>query len=124
MTARSIKVDVLIGGLDDWADAGWVMQTVRQSRLLDPEELRSLAIGVITELLVEGLVVAGDITLGAHDPWQCTSGEAVVRITREWLRWGSEVPTPASVVWLANTDAGDAVARAALAKEENRGCSR
>lgn len=119
MTGRSLKDDVLIGGLDDWADAGWVMQTVRQSGLLDPEELRSLAIGVITELLVEGLVLAGEITEGAHEPWQCTQGEAVVRITREWLRWGSEVPTPASIVWLANSDAGDAAARTALAKEEN-----
>lgn len=118
MNERSPKDDVLVGGLDDWAYAGWVYGSTRLSGLSDRALRRELALGLIAELVVEGLVVAGDVDEQGHHPWACSPGEAIERITREWVtEWGDETPTPGAIVWLANTDEGNRIARAVLAKE-------
>ncbi len=118
MANRTLKEDLLVGGLDDWADAGWVLQTVRRAGLTDHADLRRLAIGLIAELITEHLVVPGDISVGDHVPWQCSEGEAIERIVREWLdEWGEDVPTPGAIVWLDNTPAGDETARTVLRRE-------
>ena len=114
MSAIDYKLDLLVGGLDDWADAGWVMQTVSPSGLLG-SSLRALAIGLIAEVIVEGLVLPGDIIEGAHVPWRLSSADSIERIVSTWLHeWKDEVPGPGSIVWLDNTAAGDELARAAL----------
>ena len=118
MDQRSPKDDVLVGGLDDWASAAWVYESTRLSGLSDQALRRELALGLIAELLVEGLVVAGDVDEHGHRPWACSPGEAIARITREWVtEWSGEVPTPGAIVWFANTDEGDLVANAVLARE-------
>jgi hypothetical protein len=35
-----------------------------------------------------------------HRPWDCSVGEAIVRIVEDWEGWGDEVPTPGAVVWM------------------------
>lgn len=121
MARRSPKEDLLVGGLDDWADAGWALQSARLSGETDPVALRDLTLRVIAEVLGEGLMVAGDIVGDQHVPWHGSPEEAAERIAREWLdEWGEEVPTPGAIVWLDNTPAGDVVARAVLAREELR----
>jgi hypothetical protein len=118
MTDRTLKEDLLVGGLTDWADAGWVLQAVRPSGLTDSSELRTLAIGLIAELITERLVLAGSIVGGVHVPWTCSPGEAIERITREWLEeWGDEAPTPGAIVWLDSTPSGDEIGRAVLRRE-------
>jgi hypothetical protein len=99
VTARTPLEDLLIGGLDDWADAGWAVQSARLS-------------------LREGLMVAGDIVGNEHVPWHGDSEEWLERIRQEWLaEWGDVVPTPGAIVWLDNTPAGDQVAREVLDRE-------
>lgn len=117
-TKRTPKEDLLVGGLDDWADAGWALQSSRLSGASDPIALRDFTLELIAEVLREGLMIAGDIVEGDHVPWQTSAEEAAERIRREWLdEWGDEVPTPGAIVWLSNTAAGDEIARSVLERE-------
>jgi hypothetical protein len=115
---RTPKEDLLVGGLDDWADAGWALQSARLMGETDPVALRDHTLALIAEVLENGLMVAGDIVAGEHVPWHGSEEEAAERIAGEWLdEWGDGVPTPGSIVWLNNTPAGDEIARAVLARE-------
>lgn len=111
----SPKEGILIEGLVDWVYAAWVTNYAWDD--VPQSLLRTTAIGLIAELLVEGLMIAGDADRNGHHPWACTTGEAIERITRDWMtQWPDEVPDPGDIVWLANTPAGDEIARAALAR--------
>lgn len=118
MADRTPMEDVLVGALDDWAYASWVYGSTRLAGLTDPEQRRTQALGLIAELLVERLMVPGDVDEQGHHPWPCSPGEAVERITREWLTdWRDDVPTPGAIVWLALTPAGRDVAQSILERE-------
>lgn len=117
---RTPKEDLLVGGLNDWADAGWALQSARLSGETDPTALRDATLRLIAEVLREGLMVAGDLLVDEHVPWHGSVEDVVERIAREWLdEWGDEVPTPGSIVWLDNTPAGDEIAHAVLAREDD-----
>lgn len=119
METRTPIEDVLVGALDDWAYASWVYGSTRLAGLTDPEQRRTQALGLITELLVERLMVPGDVDELGHHPWPCSPGEAVERITREWLTdWRNDIPTPGAIVWLALTPAGRDIALAVLEREQ------
>ncbi len=114
---RTLAEDVLANGIDDWVYAGWVHQIVRRSGVADPAQLRELAVGLIAELIVSGLVVPGEYDGDTHQPWECSAGEAIVRITEAWLAWGDSAPTPGAIVWLALSPAGAALGAAVLQRE-------
>lgn len=119
MASREPKEDVLIGGLDDWIYASWVTNSIWQ--LTEPKWRRTMTVGLIAELLTEGLMIAGDVDSRGYHPWRCTTGDAIERITRDWLSdWMDEIPTPGAIVWLANTTAGNDLARSVLDREEGR----
>ncbi|NYG58763.1 hypothetical protein BJ980_001686 [Nocardioides daedukensis] len=110
--------DLLVGGLDDWADAGWALQSARLSGENDPTALRDLTLALIAEVLRGGLMVAGDVIGSDHVPWPGGPDQWAERIRREWLdEWPDEVPTPGAIVWLRNTPAGDQVVRDVLDRE-------
>lgn len=118
MTPRTALEDLVVGGLDDWADAGWALQSVRLSGETDPVALRDLTFELIAEVLLDGLMAAGDIVGSDHVPWHGEPEAWMERIRREWLdEWADEIPSPGAIVWLDNTPAGDALARDVLARE-------
>lgn len=113
------KESTLVEGLYDMVYASWVINFVRETV---PEPLwRPTTIGLIAELLVEGLMLPGEVDYeGIHHPWDCSAGEAIARIALEWLttEWSHDgVPYPGAIVWLANTEAGNEIARAVLARD-------
>ena len=113
------KEDLLVGGLADWADAGWVAQSVLLTGDWPASVLRDSTLSLIAEVLDEGLMVPGDLDDdGRHVPWVGGPARWMDRISRVWFEeWGDDLPTPGAVVWLANTPAGDEIARAALDRE-------
>ena len=118
---RTPKEDLLVGGLTDWADASWAAQSARLSGVQGGPALRDLTLGLVAEVLREGLMVPGYLFATYHLPWPCDAEEAAARIAQEWIdEWGDDVPTPGAIVWLNNTEAGDEVAQAVLAREANR----
>lgn len=115
---RTPLEDLLVGGLDDWIYASWVCVSAALTGVTERSALRELSLGMIAEALAGGLMVPGDISDGRHLPWDCTDGEAMMRITREWVNdWGDQDPTPGAIVWLANTTAGDRIAHGVLCRE-------
>ncbi|MGL5817132.1 MAG: hypothetical protein ACRCYR_06195 [Phycicoccus sp.] len=117
---RTPKEDLLVGGLDDWADAGWALQSARLSGETNLIALRDVTLTLIAEVLREGLMVAGDLMGNEHVPWHGEPEEWMEHVRQEWLdEWGDEVPTPGAIVWLSNTQAGDEVARDVLGRESS-----
>ena len=118
MSSRTPREDLLIGGLVDWADAGWALESSRLSGAKSTTVLRDATLALIDEVLREGLMVAGDVMGSEHVLWHGEPEEWVRRIRQEWLdEWGDDVPTPGAIVWLCNTPAGDALACDVLARE-------
>lgn len=109
--------DLLANGIDDLVYEAWVYTITGRSGLTDPTSRRQLAIGMIAEVLASGLMVAGEFDGAKHQQWEVSTGAEIMRITEDWLRWGDQVPTPGSVVWLALTPAGREVGEAVLARE-------
>ena len=114
---RTLIEDIVARGVDDWIYEAEVYDIARRTGLSDPSQLRMLAVGLIAEALVQGLMVPGDIDGTEHRPWECSVGDALARIERDWLNWGSEVPMSGSVVWLDITAAGKELGEAVLARE-------
>lgn len=110
------KESVLVEGLYDFVHDSWVINYLRKT-VAEPQ-WRTAAIGLIAELLVNELMLPGDLSGGEHHPWDCSTGDAIKRITAEWLVYDSyDLPYPGAVVWLANTEAGNEIARAVLARD-------
>lgn len=114
---RTLIEDVLASGVDDWVYAAEVYGIAGRTSLCDAAQLRLLSVGLIAELLVRGLVVAGEFDGDSHRPWDCSTGEAIARISEDWQGWGDEVPTPGAIVWLDLTPAGRDIGEAVLARE-------
>lgn len=115
---RTPKEDLLIGGLDDWADVSWVLQSARLAGETNPTALRERTLALIAEVLRAGLMVAGDLVEYEHVAWPCEPEQWIERIRAEWLdEWGDEIPPPGAIGWLNNTPEGDRVARDLLVGE-------
>ena len=118
MTDGTLIEDLLVSGLDDPAYAGWVRGIATQSGLTNSEHLRELSLGIIVEVICMGLMIPGDYDQDGHHPWPHSMGDAIERISREWLEeWADDVPTPGAIVWLANTESGNEVAQRVLERE-------
>ena len=119
MEDRTLIEDVLANGLEDWVYAGWVYQIARRSGLQDPTQLRWLSVGLIAELLTQGLMVAGEYDGEKHAPWDCATGAAIERVSEARSAWGDSAPTPGAIVWLDLTGAGRQVAEEIVARESS-----
>lgn len=119
----SLIEKLLVDGLDDHTNANWVVAIAHRGlNVADTRDLRAIAIGLIAELLLEGLMVAGDLERDGHFyPWNLEPHAALRRIIDEWSEWGLEQsPTPGAVCWLDNTEKGDEVGRKAFEREKQR----
>ena len=115
---RTLLEDLLASGVDDWVYAAEVYGIAARSGL-PGECLRLLAIGLIADALADGLVVAGEYDGERHRPWDCTAGEAILRIAHEWQAWGDAPPTPGAIVWLELTKSGRVIGEAVLERESS-----
>jgi hypothetical protein len=114
----SLKEQVLVRGLDDWVYAADVYGIAAGSGLAEPSAIRELSLGLTSEILVEGLMVAGEVDGTGHRPWEMSTGDAIVRITEDWLEWTEQL-TPGAVVWLDLTETGRALAKDALRRQRD-----
>jgi len=99
--------EVLNRGLQDWVDAAevaWVAQSVGGATAAG--FAFELSIGIISNVLQEGLMVIGDVTGDGFKEWNMTSTEALDRIAREWKALGRS-PNLGEICWLSNTREGD-----------------
>ena len=102
--------------LDDWLHVADFVSIARRTGLTTPEAVRALALGLITELLVGGLMVAGDADQAGFHEWKVTPGDAIQRIVQSWNEDDS-VPAPGAVAWFRNTSNGAKIGEAVIARE-------
>jgi len=111
--------DLLARAAEDWVSAADVIDMMRRSGLTEPSDLRDLAVGVIARLLVEELVVAGDVQDSGHVPWPVAAGEAIVRIASLWAAEEDPFVMPGSIVWLDTTERGQSVGESVWRREDD-----
>jgi hypothetical protein len=113
---RSLIEDALANGVDDWVYAAWIAGIAGRV-VSDPDVVRHVSLGLIAELLLNGWMVAGDVTDVGHVPWEISTAAAIERITREWMTIGDAQLYPGQIVWLANTERGNELGQAVLDRE-------
>lgn len=117
---RTPAEDLLVGGLDDWAYLGWASQSGVLADIGDLAVRREATLVLVSNVLADGLMVAGDVRGGEFIQWTGGPEEWIERIRLDWLNdWGDDIPTPGAVVWLENTPSGDRVGRRVLAREKD-----
>jgi len=115
---RTLSEDVLARAAEDWVTPSDITDVCRRRGLKDQDDVRDLALGLITRMIAAGLLVPGDIRERGHQPWDCTPGEAIVRIVGEWAAFpDTEMLRPGDIVWLDATPEGARIGEAVLLRE-------
>ena len=113
---RSVVEELLVHTIYDWIDLGHLRTIVREMYPGAPS-LHTASMAVVTELISNGLVAAGDVRDGHFDAWACTRDEAVARIDREWRAQPDPSVLPFQVAALAPTHAGLAIVADVMTRE-------
>ena len=113
----TLEEDVLWRALVDWVSDSEVMVVARRSRIEDELMIRDLSMGLIAQMLVRGLVVAGGIGRDGFEQWECSTAEAIERIVRDWTNAPAPQVRLGEVVWLAATPAGEAIGEEVCKRE-------
>ncbi len=114
---RTFMEDLLARSVQDRVHAAEVIGSLRYFMDVDAEASRDLSIGVIARLLVQGLMVPGDVDRSGFVAWDCSIGEAIVRIAADWTSRDDPWVFPGEVVWLNATPAGLAIGEGVLARD-------
>lgn len=116
-SARTLAEDLLARASDDWVTAAEVIDLARRSGLEDPEDLRDLSVGLIARLVATGLLVPGEYDGSVHRPWECSTAQAIARITEDWSARTDPFVMPGEIVWLDTTPEGQRLGGAVLRRE-------
>jgi hypothetical protein len=114
MNEPTLIEDLLSSGVLDWVSLAEVDGIAARSGLPDASQRRHLAIGLIAEVLVKGLMVAGSTPPGGFVPWDITPADQLERIAREWLAKADTDLWIGEIGWLRNTELGNAIGRRVL----------
>lgn len=115
----SLLEELVANGVDDWVYEAWVYGNIASRVVSAPREKRAVALGLITEALLTGLMEAGETPPGEGGfvPWPIEPIEAVARICRTWTAREDPAVGPGEIVWLRNTPTGNALGHAVLERE-------
>ncbi|KOX16378.1 hypothetical protein ADK67_40250 [Saccharothrix sp. NRRL B-16348] len=108
MIEKRIFADVLIEGLEDWVPIDQLIWAAREESNGRPwkESFTEL----VHFLLEHDLIQIGELAAEGFSPWKGTAGE-VVQLVLDDLERLSWEPKLGSRAWIANTEAGNEVAR-------------
>lgn len=118
-TQRTIEEDLLARAAEDWVHPSELLGVVSRSGVSDPSILRDIAIGVVARLLLDGLIVVGDVA-DTHVPWGGTPGDIIERFVREWSTRDDPYVMPGELFWIDTTSAGQQLGEAVWAREAAR----
>lgn len=117
--ARTLEEDLLARAAEDWVSAAEVIDLVRRAGPSDPVVLRDLSVGLVARLLVQGLVLAGDVGDVGHTPWEGGSAKAIERIVTTWASAQDPFVMPGEIFWLDTTPEGQRAGELVWAREES-----
>src|SRR3954453_11422268 len=66
---RGVVEELLVYTIYDWIDLGFLRATVREITRAAPGDLHARAMDVVSELIGQGLVAAGDVTDAGFKAW-------------------------------------------------------
>lgn len=116
MATDTLIDELLIRGADDWVTAAEVAWVAKSSGGAETNDgIRTLSLKLIQDVLVAGLMEAGDVTDQGFFGWGESPIEATARIQHSWEQLHG-VPNLGEVCWLANTEAGNQRARSSAKK--------
>jgi hypothetical protein len=110
---QELRRAVLLTGLDDWVGLWEIVRLVRERESGDINDLdvKSLVIGLLTQLLDNDEVQVGSLINGGEfSSWPSSKEEAMRDIITAWENLGRD-PNIGEVCWLQNTELGDRLAR-------------
>jgi len=119
--SRSAVEELLVSTIYDWIDLGFLRSTVRETTGVGPAELHAAVMTVVAQLVMDGLVAAGDVTDEGFRAWDCSRAQAVSRIDREWRAEPDPELWPFQVAALAPTQQGVTVIESVMAREGDDG---
>lgn len=116
---RTLEEDLLARAAEDWVHPSELLDVARRAGITDPATLRDLAVGLLARLLVQGLVVVGDVG-DTHVPWDGAPGEVLERVVRDWSERVEPYVMAGELFWVDTTAAGQEVGESVWAREEQR----
>lgn len=119
--SRSAVEELLVSTIYDWIDLGFLRSTVREMTGVGPAELHAAVMTVVAQLVMDGLVAAGDVSDEGFRAWDCSRAKAVSRIDREWRAEPDPELWPFQVAALAPTQEGVTVIESVMAREGDDG---
>jgi hypothetical protein len=115
---RRLLEDLLARGVDDWVYDAELLDIAATRGVENPEDRRTVAIGLVAEALVGGFMKAGTVSDDGFTPWPGQAADAVEKIASDWLSRDDPLVMPGEIVWLSNTARGSVVGEEALAREQ------
>lgn len=104
--ALSLADDLLARASEDWVSPAEVIDLARRSGAENPEDLRDLSVGLISRLILAGLLVPGEIDAGGHRAWESSAAASIERIATDWNARTDAFVMPGEIVWLNTTTEG------------------
>lgn len=100
MKLDELKSNLLTECSDDYVGLWRFPWDVREELgIVEESEVKQVALGIIKDLLLSGVIVAGDLDGGKFSPWQARPTEAFDRIQSSWDSLGRE-PGMLEIAWL------------------------
>ncbi|WP_060177070.1 hypothetical protein [Streptomyces sp. IMTB 1903] len=111
MIDKRVFADVLIEGLDDWVPIDQLIWAAREAVKGGP--WKDFFAELLHLLLENGLIQIGELAAEGFSPWKGEAGEVVQLVLNDLERLSWE-PKLGSLAWIANTEAGNEVARSLI----------
>jgi hypothetical protein len=110
----SLVDDLIARGVDDWVYDAEILDVASRCKLDTIEDRRTVAIGLVAEALIGGLMEAGTLSEDGFTAWACSPAEAIARVARDWLSQADPLVLPGEIVWLNLTPRGRELGEAVL----------
>ncbi|MBW8740216.1 MAG: hypothetical protein JF621_24975 [Streptomyces turgidiscabies] len=111
MIDRCIFADVLIEGLDDWVPIDQLIWAAREAA--KGRDWKEFFVELLHFLLEDDLIQIGELAAEGFSPWREEVREVVQLVINDLERLSWE-PKLGSRAWIANTEAGNQVARSLI----------
>ncbi|MFG2305283.1 hypothetical protein [Actinacidiphila glaucinigra] len=111
MVDRRIFADVLVEGLDDWVPIDQLIWAAQEGA--NGRSWKEFFAELLHFLLENDMIQIGELAAEGFSPWSGAADE-VVRLVLDDLERLSWEPKLGSRAWIANTEAGNEVARSLI----------
>ena len=106
LTQREQIDELLARAAEDWLDPTDIFDVARFAGCTDEEAYVEQAVTLVTELILQRLVVPGDLTRDGFQPWALEARAATERIAEAWHDDHEAAPS-SFFVWLESTAEGE-----------------